>query len=243
MLVAGFPAGAWQTNCYVVAPAAGEQCVIVDPGQDATSGVEEALREHRLAPVAVLLTHGHIDHIWSVVPVCGAHGIPAYVHPADRDLLSDPAKGFGLPVGHELFPGVAFSEPDDVREIGDGGVVALAGLEITVDLAPGHTPGSIVFRLPGDDRPVLLSGDLLFAGSIGRTDLPGGDTAEIMRSLARVCLPLPDETVVLAGHGPSTTIGRERASNPYLRQAAQATQPTQAAQAAQGGIDAPRRGL
>jgi hydroxyacylglutathione hydrolase len=235
VLVAGFPAGSWQTNCYVVAPAAGEQCVIVDPGQDATSGIEGLLREHRLSPVAVLLTHGHIDHIWSVVPVCGAHGVPAYVHPADRDLLSDPAKGFGLPVGRELFPGVAFGEPDDVREITDGGVVELAGLEITVDLAPGHTPGSIVFRLPGDEAPVLLSGDLLFAGSIGRTDLPGGDPAEMVRSLARVCLPLPDETLVLAGHGPSTTIGRERASNPFLRQAGQ--------QAGQPVPEPPSRGL
>ncbi|MFL6136882.1 MAG: MBL fold metallo-hydrolase [Frankiaceae bacterium] len=240
MLVAGFPAGSWQTNCYVVAPAAGEQCVIVDPGQDATSGIEKVLREHRLAPAAVLLTHGHIDHIWSVVPVCGAHGVPAYVHPADRDLLSDPAKGLGLQVGRELLPGVAFGEPDDVREITDGGVVEIAGLEIAIDLAPGHTPGSVTFRLPEGDQQVLLSGDLLFAGSIGRTDLPGGDTAEIMRSLARVCLPLPDETIVLAGHGPRTTIGRERASNPYLRQAAQ-----EAATGAAGAAvaDAPRRGL
>ena len=214
MLVAGFPAGSWATNCYVVAPGAGEECVVVDPGQDATDGVEELIREHRLRPVAVLLTHGHIDHVWSVVPVCGAHGVPAYLHPADRDLLSDPAKGFGLPVGTPLFGGLTFGEPDDVREIGDGGVLSLAGLDITVDLAPGHTPGSITFRLPGgesdgsglgaDAEQILLSGDLLFAGSIGRTDLPGGDQDEIMRSLARVCLPLPDGTVVLAGHGPST---------------------------------------
>ena len=225
MLVAGFPAGAWGTNCYVVAPAAGEQCVVIDPGQDAAGGVEDLLREHRLRPVAVLLTHGHIDHVWSVVPVCGAHDVPAYIHPADRPLLTDPARGIGLPVGSAFFRGMTFSEPSEVREIADGGVIELAGLRLTVDLAPGHTPGSVTFRTPVDPatgtagaEQVLFSGDLLFAGSIGRTDLPGGDSAEIMRSLARVCLPLPDETIVLAGHGPRTTIGRERATNPFLRE-------------------------
>ena len=93
MLVVGFPAGPWGTNCWVVAPAAGEQCVIVDPGKDSAEGIEEAVREHGLAPVAVLLTHGHIDHVWSVVPVCGARGIPAYLHPSDRHLLTDPGAG------------------------------------------------------------------------------------------------------------------------------------------------------
>ena len=105
MLIAGFPAGSFATNCYVVAPGPGEECVIIDPGQDAEPGVTELLAEYRLRPVAVLATHGHVDHIWSVAPVCGARGIPAYIHPADRDLLSDPAKGLGLPVGQQLFRG------------------------------------------------------------------------------------------------------------------------------------------
>jgi glyoxylase-like metal-dependent hydrolase (beta-lactamase superfamily II) len=226
VLIAGFPAGAWGTNCYVVAPAAGEQCVVIDPGQDAAPGVDEVVREHRLQPVAVLLTHGHLDHVWSVVPVCGAHDVPAYIHPADRDLLTDPGKGLGLPAGHPLFGGLTWSEPDDVREIGDGCALQLAGLDITVDLAPGHTPGSITFRVAGDaDVPaaeLLFSGDLLFAGSVGRTDLPGGDQDALLDSLARVCLPLPDETPVLSGHGSQTTIGRERASNPWLRAVAEA---------------------
>jgi hydroxyacylglutathione hydrolase len=222
VLIAGFPAGSWGTNCYVIAPGPGAECVVVDPGQDATDGVEEVLREHRLRPVAVLLTHGHLDHIFSVVPVCGAHDVPAYIHPDDRDLLSDPAKGFGLPVGTPLFGDLTFGEPDDVKELADGTVLTLAGLELTVDHAPGHTPGSVTFRLPGGGSgadeipPLLFSGDLLFAGSIGRTDLPGGDHATILASLARVCLPLPDETAVLPGHGPTTTIGHERAANPFL---------------------------
>ena len=104
MLVAGFPAGSFGTNCYVVAPGPGEDCVVIDPGQDAVDGIEQILAEHRLRPVAVLLTHGHIDHIWSVVPVCDAHRVPAYIHPDDRELLTNPGRGLGLPVGREIFP-------------------------------------------------------------------------------------------------------------------------------------------
>ncbi len=222
MLVRGFPAGSFGTNCYVVASAAGSECVVVDPGQDAVAGVEDLLREHRLRPVAVLLTHGHIDHMWSVVPVCGAHDVPAYVHPADRALLSDPARGLSLGVGQQLFGGLTFTEPDDVVELPTAGPLEIGGMRFQVDLAPGHTPGSIMFRLPGEELdgepgdPVLFAGDVLFAGSIGRTDLPGGDHAQMLRSLASAVLPLADATVVLPGHGPSTTIGRERATNPYL---------------------------
>jgi len=215
VLVAGFPAGSFATNCYIVAPAAGEECVIIDPGQDAVDGVEEILREHRLKPVAVILTHGHLDHVWSVSPVCGAKNVPAWIHPDDRDLLSNPAKGFGV-TSQQLFGGLTLSEPDDVRELTDEAVLKLAGLELTVNHAPGHTPGSVTFRTPFEDLQIMFSGDLLFQGSIGRTDLPGGDHEAILRSLANVCLPLPDETVVLPGHGSQTTIGQERATNPYL---------------------------
>jgi hydroxyacylglutathione hydrolase len=227
VLVAGFPAGSFAANCYVVASAPGEECVIIDPGQDAESGIDEILAEHRLRPAAVLLTHGHIDHIWSVAPVCGAKGIPAYIHPDDRAMLSDPARGLSLGAGQQLFGGLEFTEPDDVKELSDGMTLDLVGLEIVVDHAPGHTEGSVTFRLPAGapltahgkskiDVDVLFSGDLLFAGSIGRTDLPGGDYPTILRSLARVCLTLPDETVVLSGHGPQTTIGAERRANPFL---------------------------
>ena len=226
MLVTGFPAGAFAANCYVIAPAPGEECVIVDPGQDAVEGIEEILAAHRLKPVAVLATHGHIDHVWSVAPVCGAKDIPAYIHPADRALLSDPARGFSLGMGQQFLGGLTFSEPGDVRELTDGMTLRLAGVELVVDHAPGHTRGSVTFRLPSGPEPdpespagpdgTLLSGDLLFAGSIGRTDLPGGDYETILDSLARVCLPLPDETIVLSGHGPRTTIGAERRNNPFL---------------------------
>ncbi|MBG0831268.1 MBL fold metallo-hydrolase [Planomonospora sp. ID67723] len=228
MLIAGFPAGSFQTNCYVVAPAAGEECVIVDPGQNAVADLDDVLREHRLKPVAVLVTHGHIDHMWSVAPVCGARGVPAWIHPEDRELLSDPGKGLSLTTRQQLFGGLTFTEPDDVRELADGEVLKLAGMELTVDHTPGHTRGSVTFRLPRTEEipDVMFSGDLLFAGSIGRTDLPGGDYPTILRSLAAKCLPLPDDTAVLPGHGPQTTIGRERATNPYLAEAAPYAGPT-----------------
>ncbi|WP_156721495.1 MBL fold metallo-hydrolase [Streptomyces apocyni] len=240
MLIAGFPAGAWGTNCYLVAPAAGEECVIIDPGHEATEGVEEALRKHRLKPTAVILTHGHIDHVASVVPVCGAHDVPAWIHPDDRYMMSDPEKALGRSIGMPLMGELTVGEPDDVRELADGAQLRLAGMDFSVAHAPGHTKGSVTFQMPeaprGDDIPsVFFSGDLLFAGSIGRTDLPGGSHAEILQSLARVCLPLDDSTVVLSGHGPQTTIGQERATNPYLRQVAagQGISPT----------SAPRRGM
>ncbi|MBO0772498.1 MAG: MBL fold metallo-hydrolase [Actinobacteria bacterium] len=213
MLVTGFPAGSLAANCYLVAPGPGEECVIIDPGQDAGPGIEEVIAAHRLKPVAVLLTHGHLDHVWSVAPVCGARDIPAYIHPADRELLTDPAKGLVLGPGQQLFGGIEFTEPDEVAELTDGMTLRLAGIELVVDHAPGHTPGSVAFRHADG---MLFSGDLLFAGSIGRSDLPGGNHQELLASVARVCLTLPDETWVLPGHGPDTTIGAERAGNPFL---------------------------
>jgi hydroxyacylglutathione hydrolase len=222
VLVAGFPAGSFAANCYVIAAEPGSECLIIDPGQDAEQGIDEIIERYRLRPVAALATHGHIDHIWSIAPVCGAKGIPAYIHPADRALLTDPARGLSLGPGQQLFGGLTFTEPDDVVALTDGMTIQLAGIGLVVDHAPGHTPGSVTFRLPqpaladGADEGVIFTGDLLFAGSIGRPDLPGGDYETILSSLARVCLPLPDETVVLSGHGPQTSIGAERTSNPFL---------------------------
>jgi hydroxyacylglutathione hydrolase len=222
VLVVGFPAGPWGTNCWVLAPAAGEQCVVVDPGKDSSAGIDEALREHGLSPVAVLLTHGHIDHVWSVVPVCGAHDIPAYLHADDRGLLTDPMAGISGQTRDllaSMTDGVLTTgEPDDLRELTDGLELEVAGLSFTVDHAPGHTRGSVMFRRAGElgVPPILLSGDVLFEGSIGRTDLPGGDHGAMLRSLGTKVLPLDDETVVLPGHGDTTTIGQERVANPYL---------------------------
>jgi glyoxylase-like metal-dependent hydrolase (beta-lactamase superfamily II) len=181
------------------------------------------LAEHRLQPAAVMLTHGHLDHTFSVTPVCKARGVTAYIHPRDREMLADPTKALSIDT-RAMFGGLEWSEPDDVAEMTDGIVLEIAGLSILVDHAPGHTGGSVMFRLVHDrsgieEPPLCFSGDVLFRDSIGRTDLPGGDLSEMMASLRDKVLTLPDETVVLPGHGPETTIARERAHNPFLREA------------------------
>ncbi|TDO52841.1 glyoxylase-like metal-dependent hydrolase (beta-lactamase superfamily II) [Kribbella sp. VKM Ac-2571] len=226
MLIAGFPAGPWGTNCYVVATGQGAECIVVDPGMDATPGVEEVVRENKLKPVAVLLTHGHIDHMFSVLPVCGTYDATAWIHPDDRHLLADPMAGISPETARMLLGGDhAFAEPDEVSELEDGQALELAGLRFTVDHTPGHTRGSVTFTTPYDGPQkgtqqvpaVLFSGDVLFAGSIGRTDLPGGDHPAMLHTLATKILPMRDEIVVLPGHGGQTTIGREKATNPYLQ--------------------------
>jgi glyoxylase-like metal-dependent hydrolase (beta-lactamase superfamily II) len=223
VLIAGFPAGPWGTNCFVAATGPGTECVVIDPGKDAADGVAQVVREHRLKPIAVLATHGHLDHIWCVTPVAGTYDATAWIHPADRHLLTDPLAGLS-PETRTMLPSLLgadheWAEPDDVRELGDGQDLEIAGLRFVVDHTPGHTRGSVTFRTPYDDRDVsevLFSGDLLFAGSIGRTDLPGGDHPTMLRSLTEKVLPLADDIVVLPGHGEQTTIGRERVSNPFL---------------------------
>ena len=216
MLIAGFPSAATATNCWVVAPDSGEQCVVIDPGIGVVGQLDEIIAEHRLHPVAVLLTHGHFDHTFSVFPVCQARDVPAYIHPADRPQLADPWSGVGMPVGTPLFGSLTFAEPDDVKQLADGDKVSLAGMDFDVRHAPGHSAGSVVFGLTADD-PLLFSGDVLFAGSIGRVDLPGGSMADMEASLRQVILPMDDATLVYPGHGPDTTIARERATNPYLQ--------------------------
>jgi hydroxyacylglutathione hydrolase len=221
VLIVGFPAGPWGTNCYVVATAPGNECVVIDPGMEATDAVAQVVREHRLKPVSVLVTHGHVDHMFCVAPVAGAYNATAWVHPADRHLLSDPMAGMSPESVRMMLGGeYTWAEPDDVRELADADQLELAGLRFVVDHAPGHTEGSVTFRspYPADDvSEVMFSGDVLFEGSIGRTDLPGGDHATMLRSLATKVLPLADDVVVLPGHGGQTTIGRERATNPFLQ--------------------------
>ena len=222
MLIAAFPAGPWQTNCYVVATAPGAECVVIDPGMDSTDGVRRVVEEHRLKPVSVLVTHGHVDHMFCVAPVAGGYDATAWIHPADRHLLTDPLAGMSAESARMMLGGdYSWAEPDDVQELSDAQEVELAGIAFSVDHTPGHTQGSVTFRTPyadlADVSQVMFAGDLLFAGSIGRTDLPGGDHPTMLRTLATKVLPLADDIVVLPGHGEQTTIGRERATNPFLQ--------------------------
>jgi hydroxyacylglutathione hydrolase len=220
VLIAGFPAGPWGTNCFVAATGPGSECVVVDPGKDAASGVAEVVREHHLKPVAVLVTHGHVDHMWCVAPVAGTYDATAWIHPDDRHLLANPMAGMSPETTAMMLGGkYEFAEPDDVRELADAQQLELAGLSFTVDHTPGHTRGSVTFRSPYEEQgvsEVMFSGDLLFQGSIGRTDLPGGDHATMLHSLRTKVLTLADDIVVLPGHGDQTSIGRERETNPFL---------------------------
>jgi hydroxyacylglutathione hydrolase len=226
VLIRSFPAGAFGTNCYAIATGAGssalrQECVVVDPGMEAVEPLAAMLADNGLAPVAVVLTHGHLDHTFSVLPVCDGYDIPAYLHPADNGMLTDPARWHG-PALAPLIGQVRLPDPSDVLALDDGAVLDLAGVRLTVRHAPGHTQGSVMFSVDLDDSPGLLAGDVLFAGSVGRVDLPGGSWDAMLTSLRDVVLPLDDATVVLPGHGPATTIGRERATNPYLAEAASA---------------------
>jgi hydroxyacylglutathione hydrolase len=219
VLVTGFPAGAFQTNCYILAQDGASECLVVDPGQNAAEPLIEFLDKQSLTPAAVLLTHGHLDHTWSVEPVCEKFGIPAYIHPDDRYMLSDPLRGTGAALS-AMIGDAEFREPSRVVELADGDVLDLAGITITVDHTPGHTQGSVVLRTTVDTDqgvvPLALTGDTLFAGSIGRSDLPGGNHDQLLASIAAKLLVLDDATAVLPGHGGATSIGQERASNPFL---------------------------
>ncbi|TFV58818.1 MBL fold metallo-hydrolase [Mycobacterium sp. PS03-16] len=216
MLITGFAAGMLACNCYVLAERPGSDAIVVDPGQRASAPLRRILDEHRLTPAAVLLTHGHIDHIWSAQKVADTYGCPAFIHPEDRFMLTDPIKGFGPRIGQVLL-GAMFREPRQLVELDrDGATLDLGGLAVTVDHTPGHTRGSVTFRLAGDTEQVALTGDTLFRRSVGRTDLPGGSGRDLLGSLLTKLLVLDDDTVVLPGHGPRSTIGAERRTNPFL---------------------------
>ncbi|WP_343599528.1 MBL fold metallo-hydrolase [Mycobacterium sp.] len=216
MFLTGFPAGLLQCNCYVLAPHPGADAVIVDPGQRAMGPLRRILDENRLTPAAVLLTHGHVDHIWSAQKVSDTFGCPAYIHPEDRFMLTDPIKGFGPRIAQLLLAAV-FREPRQVVELDrDRDKLDLGGITVTVEHTPGHTRGSVVFKVTGDASEAVFTGDTLFQRSVGRTDLLGGSGRDLLCSIVDKLLVLDDSTLVLPGHGPQTTIGAERRHNPFL---------------------------
>jgi glyoxylase-like metal-dependent hydrolase (beta-lactamase superfamily II) len=220
MLVAGFPAQMYATNCWVLATGEGSECIVIDPGMpDVSMELADLLSKHRLKPVATLLTHGHLDHTFSVVPICDGYGIPAYIHSEDRNLLIDPAAAVS-PEFASTLSAMTFTEPKEVKELKNGEEFELVGLKIKAIHSPGHTRGSLMFLV---DDETLVSGDVLFAGSIGRTDLPTGSSSDMQKTLIKKVLPLNDEIRVLPGHHQETKIGYERKNNPYLIEAARAS--------------------
>jgi hydroxyacylglutathione hydrolase len=225
--------GAWATNGIVIGDRAAGTAVIIDPGQHAEAPLTAMLDALGLVPVAILLTHGHLDHLWSAPVLARRFDVPVHLHPSDRWLWDSPPAAFG-PNGAVMAQGYGFGpwEVDgiELRDLSDAQRLSVAGLRFDVRHTPGHTPGHVTFvthdlqgaTLSLDDRqldapgPVLIAGDLLFAGSIGRTDLAGGDPVAMHDSLGRTMAGCSDETLVIPGHGPATSIGRERHSNPFL---------------------------
>ncbi|HZH81064.1 MAG TPA: MBL fold metallo-hydrolase [Gemmatimonadales bacterium] len=205
MRVIQIPNGQFAENCYLVIDEGSQACAIIDPGEEA------GLIAHKLATagvqtVGIWLTHAHIDHVLGVPRLKAETNAPVYLHPADRvlyDHVPQQAQAFGMRA--ETMP-----EPD--RPLAHGDVLPVGSLAFRVRHAPGHSPGSVLFEGEG----VVFTGDVLFQGSVGRTDLPGGDAETLIRSIERELLPLPDSTIVYSGHGPETTVGRERHANPFL---------------------------
>jgi glyoxylase-like metal-dependent hydrolase (beta-lactamase superfamily II) len=199
------PNGQFVENCYFVIDDATAKCAIIDPGEEAGL-IAHKLQAAGVTPVGIWLTHAHIDHVLGVPRLKTDTGAPIYLHPADRMLYDHvPEQAFAFGLRAEPLPA-----PD--RELAAGDALWVGGLEFRVRHAPGHSPGSVVFEGQG----VAFGGDVLFQGSIGRTDLPGGDFDTLLKSIERELLTLPDSTIVYSGHGPETTVGRERRANPFL---------------------------
>ncbi len=206
MILEGFPVGPIQANCYIFGDDATREVFVIDPGDD-PERVLATLRRLNARPVAIVNTHGHFDHVQGVDAVRHAAHIPFWIHEAERDVL---AQG---PARAQALFGVALPlSPVPDRWLQDGDRLQVGSLALTVRHTPGHSPGGVC--LVGDG--LAFVGDTLFAGSIGRTDIPGADLETLLTSIARVLLPLPDGTVCYPGHGPETTIGEERRFNPFL---------------------------
>lgn len=234
--VLGAPLGRWQTNCYLVGDREMGTAVVVDPGEHGAEQVPALLEAAGVSCAAIALTHGHLDHLWAVPELARGLQVPVLLHPGDRWLWDDPAAAFGAPP--ELLErsfGLRWDPPTEhLREVTDGTRLELAGVRFDVVHNPGHTPGHVTYLAHGltgapvtfalgdaDEASdtVLFSGDLVFAGSIGRTDLARGSTSDIQRSLVATLTPLEGDTLILAGHGPDTRVARELATNPFVREA------------------------
>jgi glyoxylase-like metal-dependent hydrolase (beta-lactamase superfamily II) len=213
-----FTVGAIQENCYVVRPAGGDRAVVVDPGEEAPR-LLAAIEQLGVSVEAILLTHTHFDHVGAVTPLAKATGAPVWCPEIERGVLADIMR-------FVPWPGLGPYESYEADHLVAGGeTLQLAGMTFDVVFTPGHSPGHVTYAAVADDdpdaTPALFSGDVLFQGSIGRTDLPGGDHGRLLQSIAELLHAYPDDAVVHPGHMGLTTLGQERASNRFLQALAQ----------------------
>ncbi len=221
MRIETHPVSDWQANCHLVAAGSGQpgsQCIVVDAGPGAEAVVDEVCRSLDWHPVAVLATHGHLDHVADAARIANRRGIPLHSPAPDREMLSTPSAGLGAAFRPlvEMLLG-SDSLPTAATLLAYTGELELAGLAVRPIHAPGHTPGSTLLHIRDGDDQVVLTGDVLFAGSIGRTDLPGGSMQQMRESLRALVAWAPPHVPLLPGHGPGTTLARELAGNPYLQ--------------------------
>lgn len=212
------PVSPWQANCYVIGPDDGNTCLVVDPGITAWSVLADVLDRSRLVPAGVLVTHGHLDHVGDAHIVGSTFGVPVYCASSDQPMLAKPSLGLGpqaVPLLEHLLGSDRLPLPESVRGLSQP--FELAGLSITPFAAPGHTQGSTLLEISDGTETVVLTGDVLFAGTIGRTDLPGGSMQAMRASLRAILDRFGDDVPLLPGHGPATTLAAEKATNPYLQ--------------------------
>ncbi len=207
ILIETISVGPLETNCYVVAAGAGTSAAVIDPGDDVDK-ILKVVNGNGLKVTHIINTHGHYDHIGADSALAATTGAKIYIHSLDASMIKDPQSNLSL------FLNSDYEMNDEVVKISDGEELVVGGLKLKIIHTPGHTPGGISLFLHGR----LFVGDLIFSGSVGRTDLEGGDFSALMSSISKIILEYPDDTIIYPGHGPATTIGAEKQNNPYIKQ-------------------------
>jgi glyoxylase-like metal-dependent hydrolase (beta-lactamase superfamily II) len=221
VFIASFSSGPWAGNCYIVRESdTATDVVVIDPGVDAKPLIEEVIAERGWRISGVLCTHGHVDHIADAAALANAAKVSMWLHSADNYMLTKPSAGLGadsIQLLRQILGGDELPRPKNLVDLKGVAQVSVGGIDFSVTHAPGHTPGCVVFTVADEEGDIAFVGDLVFAGSIGRTDLPGGDMNAMIKSLRNVVLEMSDSTQILPGHGEPSNIAREKQVNPYLQ--------------------------